>query len=79
MLNNKPTKKQVNYAWYLMRSSGLYTEEGMVLLVNGATFYSMGRAINTRAHKYPVIERDDKGQSYKFSGSVLDDVMVNMT
>lgn len=28
MLNNKPTKKQVNYAWYLMRSSGLYTEEG---------------------------------------------------
>ena len=51
----------------------------MELLVNGATFDSMGRAINTRAHKYPVIERDDKGQSYKFSGSVLDDVMVNMT
>lgn len=50
-----------------------------MLLVNGATFDSMGRAINTIAHKYPVIERDDKGQRYKFNGSVLDDIKVNMT
>ena len=49
---------------------------GGTINVNGTTYRVLD--INTRAHKYPVIAQDDNGQRYKFNGSVLDDVMVNL-